>query len=705
LVHRVTSPAWIMVALLICALLPPSQPSPARAADFKIVGYLPSWQGTVAELPLDKLTHVNYAFALPNESGDGGLRPLENPGKLSQLVSAAHARGVKVLIAVGGWNDGNDSGFERLAANPSSRTTFVNTLVSMVESYDLDGVDLDWEYPDAGTSASNYTALMGALSSAMHSRGKLLTAAVVAEGWNGEGVQAAVFDYVDFLNIMSYDGGSPHASYAYALSNVNYWQGRGLPPSKTVLGIPFYGSPGYFSYRQAVAADPSNANRDCATVQGTHGCYNGIPTALQKTDLMLQRGAGIMYWETSMDTTDGTSLVSAIYARSRGGTGPAGPTATPLPTTGGGQPPSVNVALSRLVSTSSVEPGTSFTANLAVDGSVGTRWSSGYTDPQWLRVDLGARYQVNRVRLSWEAAYGRAYQVQVSDDDASWTTIYSTANGDGGVDDLIGLGGGGRYVRLLGTSRATPWGYSLWELEVFGTADTGPPASPTAVAPTSTATTLPSASPTRTPTVTATSPVAATATPTATPSATVAPVQTAIIGRELHLSLNRLATASSVEQGTSFSANRAVDGNAGTRWSSRYSDPQWIRVDLGTRYRISRVRLNWEAAYARAYQIQVSDDGATWTTVYTTSSGEGGMDDVTGLSATGRHVRVLGTARATPWGYSLWDFEVYGSAPVTAAAGELDDAPDEFFAADSDVPEDDDAVDSVGDTHGGESGI
>ena len=700
--HRVTSPAWIMVAVLICALLPPNLASPVQAADFKIVGYLPSWQGTVAELPLDKLTHVNYAFAVPNDSGDGTLRPLENPGKLSQLVAAAHARGVKVLLAVGGWNDGNDGGFERLAANSSTRTTFVNTLNGMVDSYGLDGVDIDWEYPDTGAAAGNYTALMTTLSSAMHSRGKLLTAAVVAEGWNGDGVQPAVFDAVDFLNIMSYDGGSPHASYAYSVSNVNYWQGRGLPASKTVLGLPFYGSPGWFSYRQAVAADPSNANRDCATVQGTYGCYNGIPTALQKTDLMLQRGAGIMYWETSMDTTDGTSLVSAIYARSRGGASPPVPTATPVSTTGGGPAPTVNLALNRPSSASSVEPGTSFTANLAVDGSAGTRWASGYSDPQWLRIDLGARYQVSQVRLNWEAAYGRAYQIQVSDDDASWSTIYNTSSGDGGIDDLTGLAGSGRYLRVLGTSRATPWGYSLWELEVFGVADASAPASPTPVAPANTSTALPS--PTRTPTATATSPALATATPMVTATATVRPVQTATAGREINLALNRLATASSVEPGTSFSARRAVDGNAGTRWSSGYSDPQWVRVDLGTRYGIDRVRLNWEAAYARAYQIQVSDDGAAWTTVYTTSSGDGGVDDVTGLTAAGRYVRVLGTARATEWGYSLWDFEVYGSAPV-ALAGELDnDALVELVATDGEGPEDDDSADGVGEAVVRESG-
>ena len=103
----------------------------------------------------------------------------------------------------------------------------------------------------------------------------------------------------------------------------------------------------------------------------------------------------------------------------------------------------------------------------AVDGNTGTRWGSAYSDPQWITVDLGAAKAISRVRLSWETAYGRAYQVQVSNDNSTWTSIYSTTTGDGGVDDLT-VSGTGRYVRINGTQRATQWGYSLWELDIYG---------------------------------------------------------------------------------------------------------------------------------------------------------------------------------------------------------------------------------------------
>lgn len=118
----------------------------------------------------------------------------------------------------------------------------------------------------------------------------------------------------------------------------------------------------------------------------------------------------------------------------------------------------------------------------------------------------------------------------------------------------------------------------------------------------------------------------------------------------------KTATASSAENaGTPASA--AVDGNAGTRWSSAFSDPQWIQVDLGSSQQVCRVGLNWETAYARAFQVQISGDANAWTTVYSTTTGTGGNQTLD-VSGTGRYVRVTGTTRATQWGYSLWELSV-----------------------------------------------
>jgi hypothetical protein len=126
------------------------------------------------------------------------------------------------------------------------------------------------------------------------------------------------------------------------------------------------------------------------------------------------------------------------------------------------------------------------------------------------------------------------------------------------------------------------------------------------------------------------------------------------------LSQGKPTTASSVEN-TGTPAADATDGNTGTRWSSAFSDPQWLQVDLGATATIDKVVLNWEAAYATGYQIQTSNDNVNWTSIYSTTTGTGGTQTLT-VAGTGRYVRMYGTARATAYGYSLWEFQVYGTS-------------------------------------------
>ncbi|AHJ99786.1 carbohydrate-binding protein [Hymenobacter swuensis] len=136
-----------------------------------------------------------------------------------------------------------------------------------------------------------------------------------------------------------------------------------------------------------------------------------------------------------------------------------------------------NLALNKLTVTSSTEnSGTPGSA--AVDGNTtSTRWGSAFADPQWIYVDLGASYNVNRVKLTWEAAYGKDYLVQVSPDATNWTTIKTVTGNATLTNDHTGLTGTGRYVRMYGTARAVingaSYGYSLYELEVYGTAASG----------------------------------------------------------------------------------------------------------------------------------------------------------------------------------------------------------------------------------------
>jgi hypothetical protein len=126
------------------------------------------------------------------------------------------------------------------------------------------------------------------------------------------------------------------------------------------------------------------------------------------------------------------------------------------------------------------------------------------------------------------------------------------------------------------------------------------------------------------------------------------------------LSQGKTATASSTEDTALTPARAAVDGQTGSRWASAFSDPQWLQVDLGATASISSVVLNWETAYAKAFQIQTSADATNWTSIYSTTTGTGGVQTLN-VTGSGRYVRMYGTARATGYGYSLFEFQVYGS--------------------------------------------
>jgi hypothetical protein len=269
---------------------------------------------------------------------------------------------------------------------------------------------------------------------------------------------------------------------------------------------------------------------------------------------------------------------------------------------------------------SSIE-GASTPASGATDGSTTTRWGSVFADPQWLEVDLGATDTITQVVLNWESAYATAYQIQTSTDNANWTSIYSTTTSTGGIQTL-NISGSGRYVRMYGTVRNGGYGYSLWEFQVYGNTGT-PPTSPPPTTPTSGCGTT-------------------------------------------NVALNKTATASSTENAGTESAVAAVDGNTNTRWSSLGTDPQWIEIDLGSTQSICAVTLNWETAYGKAFQIQTSTDNANWSNIYTTTTGTGGIQNLTGLSGSGHYIRMYGTVRGTQYGYSLWEFSVFvGGSPTS----------------------------------------
>ncbi len=316
--HLKTKPGRMMCCMLLILLS--SLMTPAEA-QFKVVGYLPTWAGSVSNIQFNKLTHVNYAFLIP--TSNGGYQPIEDPAKLQSLVTAAHANGVKVLVSVGGGGGGD--GFHGIVASAANRVNFANNMLAFANQYNLDGIDIDWEYPADGTEANNFLLMMQQLSTTMHNNGKLCTIAVI--GLYGTSIVNGVFATVDYLTIMAYDDNDyEHSTYNLAVQCMNYWRGRGVPAAKAILGVPFYCRPTWETYAQLLAqgADPYS---DTYNGKG----YNGITTIKNKTNLAFDQGGGIMMWELSGDVSGQYSLVSAIHEVVLNRTGGGGNPVTTAP--------------------------------------------------------------------------------------------------------------------------------------------------------------------------------------------------------------------------------------------------------------------------------------------------------------------------------------------------------------------------------------
>ena len=294
--------------------------------------------------------------------------------------------------------------------------------------------------------------------------------------------------------------------------------------------------------------------------------------------------------------------------------------------------PEVNIALNKPAVASSVYQG--YTAERAFDGSVSgtdasqSRWVSlrkkdntSLDDAQWIYVDLQDYYNLSKVVLNWEGACGKEYKIQVSTDGENWTDISHVTDGTAGIvtftydEDIIA-----RYVKMQGIEPVGIYGYSLWEFEVYGEL-----------------TELP----------------------------------------EENIALNKPATTSSVYQG--YTAERAFDGSvSGTganqsRWVSlrkkenaNLDDAQWIYVDLQDYYNLSKVVLNWEGWAAKEYKLQVSLDGKTWEDIEHITDGQSPNDQgyikefVFDEDIVARYVKMQGVEPGNIYGYSLWEFEVYG---------------------------------------------
>lgn len=244
--------ATIVLSILACTPQSSVAKDSIGTTDEKVVvAYVTSWSEIMPDPKY--MTHINYAFGHVSESFDGV--GIANPERLEQIAHIKdNAPTLNVLLSIGGWGSGR---FSEMAADSLKRLSFANDCRRVVDQYGLDGIDIDWEYPTsnaAGISASpddtaNFTKLMRDIRNAIGTD-KQLTLATVD---NANFIDFhGILPYIDFVNTMSYDMGNPPYLHSalYDSKNTNghttdasvhAHMAAGVPPSKIVVGMPFYG--------------------------------------------------------------------------------------------------------------------------------------------------------------------------------------------------------------------------------------------------------------------------------------------------------------------------------------------------------------------------------------------------------------------------------------------------------------------------------
>ena len=285
-----------------------------------MVGYFGSWNAwggyRASNVPWDKLTHVIFSFLTPGAGGSFTDFDGTEKAELPNIVSQAHAKGVKVLVSAGGIN--GSAGYAALAANAGARATFASSLRTYVDNNNLDGVDIDWEFPSSATDSTNYAAMIKEIRAKMS--GKLLTAALAPDNLKGQFIPKSALLIFDFCNIMAFDytGAFPgslvgqHSTLIHAKNGLQYWKARGLVKDKCVIGIPQYGKNfnaggADMAYNTIVSSYPGLA----ANVDETNKIFfNGPGTVKDKATYVAQNVyAGCMFWELSQDRS--SALISA----------------------------------------------------------------------------------------------------------------------------------------------------------------------------------------------------------------------------------------------------------------------------------------------------------------------------------------------------------------------------------------------------------
>lgn len=289
--------------------------------EFKVVGYYSGdlFNEPLEKLQTDKLTHIVYAFLIPKS--DGTLVELKKPEQLTELVEKAHKDGAKVFVALGGWSyEGKpiEPVFREVSSNDETRKVLVENVIAFAEQYNLDGVEVDWEHPNAET-ISIYEKLVVELGKGLENKNKELTAALNG-AWSVTGspetsklITKNCLDSFSFINVMAYDiNNDNHSPVWFSETSIDYWLNRGVKSEDIVLGMPLYARPSFMQYRHLVELDSNYAYVDYAPTSPLESYYNGMNTIREKTKIAMNKAGGIMLFDVNEDAEGQYSIVSMI---------------------------------------------------------------------------------------------------------------------------------------------------------------------------------------------------------------------------------------------------------------------------------------------------------------------------------------------------------------------------------------------------------
>ncbi len=287
------------------------------AQEFKVIGYLPYYRfQLIDEIQFDKITHLNIAFANPDQDGNLSIGGRD----MTDVVNAAHDANVDVFISLAGGALTTEwaMAWEELIM-PQNRSAFINKIIAYTLAHELQGIDLDLEWSHVD---DNYSGFVLELKDSLDLYNLDLTAALPGLYRYPQITNSALQAY-DWINMMVYDlrgpwdpgNAGPHSPISFAYDAIDYWTSHGMDGDKLTLGIPFYGydfsDPSHtqaLTYNQIVNLDTDNAFLD----QSGDIYYNGIPTVEEKTSIALAELGGVMMWELGQDRFDDYSLLSAI---------------------------------------------------------------------------------------------------------------------------------------------------------------------------------------------------------------------------------------------------------------------------------------------------------------------------------------------------------------------------------------------------------